>query len=85
MDKNDDSRLAMFRQMKREIRGSADYLLVGIDVAKDHHDAFFGSARGKTLLRKVVFDTTREGFEKLCLHAESMRAQHGLQKDRLRS
>ena len=45
MDKNDDSRLRFFRQMKSEIRGSADYLLVGIDVAKDRHDAFFGSSR----------------------------------------
>ena len=80
MDRKDDSRLRVFRQMKREIRGSEEYLLVGIDVAKDRHDAFFGSARGKTLLKKLVFDTTREGFEKLCLHAESVRMQHGLKK-----
>jgi transposase len=80
MDKNDDNRLQMFRQMTREIRGSEEYLLVGIDVAKDRHDAFFGSARGKTLLKKFVFDTTREGFEKLCIHADSIGAQHGLKK-----
>ncbi len=78
MDKNDDSRLRFFRQMKNEIRGSQDYLLVGIDVAKDRHDAFFGSARGRTFLRKLVFDTTREGFEKLCLHADAIKVQHGL-------
>ncbi len=78
MDKNDDSRLRFFRQMKSEIRGSADYLLVGIDVAKDRHDAFFGSSQGKTFLKKLVFDTTREGFEKLCLHAEALKIQHGL-------
>jgi transposase len=66
--------------MKREIRGSEEYLLVGIDVAKDRHDAFFGSARGKTLLKKLVFDTTREGFDKLCLHADSIRIQQGLKK-----
>jgi transposase len=80
MDMIDDSRLRMFRQMKGEIRGSEEYLLVGIDVAKDHHDAFFGSARGKTFLKKLVFDTAREGFEKLCLHADAIRAQHGLKK-----
>jgi transposase len=80
MDRNDDSRLQMFRQMKREVRGSEEYLLVGIDVAKDHHDAFFGSARGKTFFKRLVFDTTREGFEKLCLHADSLRVQHGLGK-----
>jgi transposase len=80
MDRNDDSRLQMFRQMRHEIRGSEEYLLVGIDVSKDHHDAFFGSARGKTLFKRLVFDTTREGFEKLCLLAESLRIQHGLSK-----
>jgi transposase len=80
MDKNDDSRLQVFRQIKHEIRGSEEYLLVGIDVAKDHHDAFFGSARGKTLWKKLVFETTREGFEKLCLHADSIKVQHGFKK-----
>jgi transposase len=80
MDKNDDSRLQMFRQMRQEIRGSEDYLLVGIDVAKDRHDAFFGSARGNTLFKKLVFDTTREGFEKLCLHADAIRIHHNLKK-----
>jgi len=80
MEQYDDSRLQLFRQMKREIRGSEEYLLVGIDVAKDRHDVFFGSARGRSFLRKLVVDTTREGFEKLCLHAEAMRKQHGLNK-----
>lgn len=78
MEQNDDSRLRVFRQMKQEIRGAEDYLLVGIDVAKDRHDAFFGSAQGNTFLRKLVFTTTREGFDKLCLHAEAIRMQHGL-------
>jgi transposase len=78
MDKNDDSRLHFFRQMKNEIRGSQDYLLVGIDVAKDRHDAFFGSARGKTFLRRLSFETSREGFEKLCLHADAIKTRHGL-------
>ena len=53
MDKNDDSRLQVFRQMKHEIRGSTEYLVVGIDVAKDRHDAFFGTPAGKTLLREA--------------------------------
>ena len=80
MDKNDDSRLEVFRQMRREIRGSADYLLVGIDVAKERHDAFFGSAQGRTFLKRLSFETTREGFEKLCSHADAIRARHGLTK-----
>jgi transposase len=80
MDRTDDSRLKEFRQLKREIRGSTDHLVVGIDIAKDRHDAFFGSAQGKTLWRKLAFDTTKEGFEKLCLHADAIRIQHGLAK-----
>jgi transposase len=80
MNINEHSRLLMFRQMKDEIRGSEDYLLVGIDVAKDRHDAFFGSARGKTFLKKLAFDTTQEGFTKLCLHADAIRVRQGLKK-----
>lgn len=80
MVQDEDSRLHLFRQMKKEVRGSEDYLLVGIDVAKDRHDAFFGSSRGITFLRKLVVDTTREGFEKLCLRAEAIKVQQGLKK-----
>jgi len=45
----DDIRLEEFRQFRKEIRGSKDYLIVGIDVAKEKHHAFFGTAAGKTL------------------------------------
>jgi hypothetical protein len=51
--------------MKKEIRGSEQYLIVGIDAAKEKHNAFFGTAHGKTLVKKLVFDNTVEGFEKL--------------------
>jgi len=78
MDKNDDSRLAGFRQLKREIRGSTQHLVVGIDIAKDRHHAFFGTPSGKTLLHRLVFDNSREGFEKLCFRAEALKAQKGL-------
>ena len=37
--------LALFRQMKASVRGSEKYLLVGIDVAKNKHHAFFGTHR----------------------------------------
>ena len=51
-------RIENFRQLKREIRGSADHLIVGIDVGKENHHSFFGTSTGKTLLescdRKVV-------------------------------
>jgi len=41
-----DSRLEQFRQLKKEIRGSEEYLIIGIDVAKEKHRAFFGTAQG---------------------------------------
>ncbi len=37
----EDSRLGQFRRLRKEICGSEDYLVVGIDVAKDKHDACF--------------------------------------------
>ena len=47
MDEEDRTRLEEFRQFRKEVRGSSEYLLVGIDVAKDKHYAFFGTATGK--------------------------------------
>jgi hypothetical protein len=45
MNEVEDTGLAEVRQLKKEIRGSKDHLIVGIDVAKDKHHAFFGTAR----------------------------------------
>ena len=61
MNEEDRSRLEEFRQFRKEVRGSSEYLLVGIDVAKDKHYAFFGTARGKTLLRRLVFENNHRG------------------------
>ena len=46
MNEVEDTRLKEFRQFRKEIRGSKDHLIVGIDVAKDKHQAFFGTAPG---------------------------------------
>jgi Transposase. len=78
MDKINSTRLEKFRQIKEEIRGSKEYLIVGIDVAKENHHAFFGTARGKTLFRRLVFENNREGFEKLLFQAEALKAQQRL-------
>jgi len=51
MVQDEDSRLKEFRQLKSEIKESRDYLVVGIDVAKERHYAFFGTAAGKTRMR----------------------------------
>jgi len=50
MDEREGIRLGEFRQLKRDIRESREYVVVGIDVAKGRHHAFFGTATGKTLL-----------------------------------
>ncbi len=80
MNEEDRSRLEEFRQFRKEVRGSAEYLLVGIDVAKDKHHAFFGTATGKTLFKRLVFENNLEGFRKLLVQAEAMKVQEGLTK-----
>jgi len=80
MNEEDRTRLEQFRQFKKEIRGSAEYLIVGMDVAKDQHVAFFGTATGKTLFRRLVFDNNVEGFEKLLVQVEALKVQHVLGK-----
>ena len=47
MKHNNVNRYAEFCQFRREIRGSIEYVIVGIDVAKERHHAFFGTATGK--------------------------------------
>ena len=74
------TRLEEFRQLREEIRGSEEYLIVGIDVAKERHHAFFGTATGKTLHKRLVFENSKEGFERLLVQAEALKAQHGLGK-----
>jgi transposase len=80
MDEVDRNRLKEFRQLRQEIRRSEEYLIVGIDIAKEHHHAFFGTATGKTLLRRLVFGNDGEGFQKLLDQAEALRMRHGLTK-----
>jgi len=73
-------RIMQFRQFKEEIRGSEEYLIVGIDISKDKHHAFFGTANGKALLRRLIFDNNLEGFSKLRSRADAIKAQNGLSK-----
>lgn len=80
MNEVDAIRLDQFRQLKKEIRGSEEHMIVGIDVAKDKHHAFFGTARGQTLLRRLVFENNIQGFEKLMSHVQTLKTCHGLSK-----
>ena len=80
MDVVDRIRIAEFRQLKKEIRGSQEHLIVGIDVAKKNHNAFFGTANGKTLLKRLVFENTHEGFDKLLTYTEAVKVKNALDK-----
>jgi len=80
MDQVNRNRLEEFRQLRKEVRHSEEYLIVGIDIAKERHHAFFGTATGKTLLRRLVFSNDHEGFRKLLDQAEAFRVRHGLKK-----
>jgi transposase len=80
MDELDSNRLEEFCQLRQEVRHSEEYLIVGIDVAKDRHHAFFGTATGGTLLKRLVFSNDYEGFTKLLDQAEALRVRHGLKK-----
>ena len=73
-------RLEAFRQLKSEVRGSEMYLLVGIDVAKDRHHAFFGTPNGKTISKRQIFDNNKNGFESLRNNARDLLEQNGLSK-----
>jgi transposase len=80
MNVEESNRLKEFRQLKKEIRGSKEHLIIGIDVAKNKHHAFLGTATGKTLLRRLVFENDLAGFEKLHMHMEALKVQHCLDK-----
>jgi transposase len=73
-------RLEEFRQLKKQIRGSDEYLIVGIDVAKEKHYAFFGTATGKSLLRRLIFENNITGFSKLLDRAQAFQGQEGLKR-----
>lgn len=80
MEQRESIRLGDFRQLKSEIRGSKNHLLIGIDIAKKKHHAFFGTATGKTLFRRMIFENDRAGFEKLITQTECLKVQHHLEK-----
>ncbi len=76
--KHATERLELFKQMRASVRGSEKYLLVGVDVAKNNHHAFFGTPNGRTLRKNMVFDNCTKGFESLRTIARDLQDQHGL-------
>ena len=81
MDVEDRIRLDEFCQLKKEIRGSERHMIVGIDIAKDKHHAFFGTATGKTLLKRLVFENSIDGFDKLLAFTEAEKVKGGLEAE----
>ena len=59
------NRIKEYRQIRKEVRGSEKYLLVGIDIGKETHYAFYGTATGKTLKRRLVFSNDFSGVDML--------------------
>lgn len=73
-------RRKQFCQIVKEIHGSNEYLVVGIDVAKDNHHAFMGTTTGKSLLRRLIFENNIEGFGRLLSTTDAIKTQNGLSK-----
>ena len=80
MNESEVTRYEKFCQFRAEIRASGNHLIVGIDVAKDRHHAFFGTAFGQTLLRRLLFDNNRAGFKRLIERASQLQIAHGLDR-----
>src|ERR1700730_355481 len=76
----EEKRLEQSPGVGKEIRGSQETLVLGIDISKDTHNAFMRTTPGKTLYRRLIFNNTREGFETLLLQVEAVRMQHGLKE-----
>ena len=73
-------RRRIYCQTVKQIAGSDEYLIIGIDVAKQKHHAFMGTAKGKSLYRKLIFENDLDGFSRLLKTAEAVRVQNGLSK-----
>ena len=75
---NDVTRFTHFSQFRSKIRGSKTHLIVGIDIAKDRHHAFFGTASGETLWRRLIFTNDFTGFSRLIEQVQALLSQYQL-------
>ncbi|QTA77814.1 Transposase, IS116/IS110/IS902 family [Desulfonema limicola] len=73
---NDCNKHEVFQDIKSEIRGSEKYLIVGIDVGKLSHAAFFCLPNGKVILKRFPFQNSREGFTKIVNKIEAAKARY---------
>jgi transposase len=75
---DDIARFEWFCKLRSQIRGSDNHLIVGIDIAKDKHHAFFGTARGQSLWRRLIFTNDLTGFNRLIEQVNTLMTQHNL-------
>jgi transposase len=75
---NDVNRYEYFCQFCTSIRGADSYMVVGIDIAKDRHRAFFGTPRGKTLWRRLIFSNDLAGYRRLIEQTNELLSEHQL-------
>lgn len=80
MNNQEIIRREQYCQIVKEINGSDQYLVVGIDVAKNTHHAFMGTATGISLYRKLIFENDIEGFSKLLKMTDQVKTQNALSK-----
>ena len=78
MDVDYANRLQWFRQFKDRIQGCSKTLIIGIDVAKDKHHAFFGTPQGRTIKRRLIFENSMHGFSNLLFDAQRCVTEQGL-------
>ena len=65
MDADYANRLRWFRQFKEHVHASTSTLIVGIDIGKDTHHAFLGTPAGRTIHRRLIFENSIYGFDRL--------------------
>jgi transposase len=68
-----------YRKIVNEITGSDQYMVVGMDVGKDKHHAFVGTARGICLFKKLVFENNLEGFGRLLTTVDQLKTRNCLE------
>ena len=71
MEQDYATRLEWFRQFKRTTSVSNNILVVGIDISKDKHYAFFGGPGGRAVLKRLIFENSIGGFEALLFNVNS--------------
>jgi transposase len=76
---DDITRFEWFCKLRSQIRGSSSHLIIGIDIAKDKNHAFFGTAKGQSLWRRLIFTNDLMGFKRLIKQVDTLMAQHNLE------